>query len=228
MITLENICKEFKNGEETIQVLNHIDLHVKKGTVTAIMGKSGCGKTTLLNIIGGLITPTSGNVFIDGMPVNYQKSKDLYDLRRKSIGYVVQNFALISQKTVLENVLLPIQKEHHIRNKRQYAENLLAEMGIADKRNKYPSQISNGERQRTAIARALVGHKQIILADEPTGALDYANAEQVITLLKTLVKEQNITVLLATHDREIAAKCDRILQISYGKIVEENVTHVPY
>ncbi len=219
MILLKDICKDFKNGEETIKVLNHINLQVKEGSMIAIMGRSGCGKSTLLNIIGGIVPPTSGDVVIGETKVNFRSNKELYSLRRQYFGYVVQNFALINQKTVWENVVLPLDSGKFLFRKNQYIDNLLGEIGIAEKKYKYPYQLSNGERQRVAIARALAGNKKIILADEPTGALDYDNAQNIMTLLRKLVDEKKITVLLATHDNEVADKCDETIHIVYGEVI---------
>lgn len=213
MITLKNIYKEYINGESTVQVLKDVNFHVKKGSMLAIMGRSGCGKSTLLNIIGGITFPTSGEVWVDGKKVDFGKSKDLYTLRREYFGYIVQNFALINKKTVWENVVLPIQSRKY---KKDMVSELLEEMDILDKKNKYPNNLSNGEKQRVAIARALVNNKKIILADEPTGSLDYENADKIITLLNRLVKERSITALVVTHDKEIAQKCNEVKYISYG------------
>ncbi len=218
MITLNRVCKEYLDGEETVCVLDDVNFCVEKGSMHAIMGRSGCGKSTLLNIVGGIVEPTSGEIWIDGNKIDYYKKKKLFDLRRKYFGYVVQNFALINQKTVFENVILPIQSKEYRRNNYCAAEQLLDEVGIVDKKNKYPYQLSNGERQRVAIARALVDDKKIILADEPTGALDYENAENIICLLKRLVQDKKVTVLIATHDREIAKECDKVSYIKYGKV----------
>lgn len=218
MIRLENITKEYKTGSETLCVLQDVSLHVKQGEVLAIMGRSGCGKSTLLNIIGGIVSPTSGEVWIEGNRVPFGENRKLCSLRRSHIGYVVQNFALINRKTVFENVILPIQSRAYKKNQHYKAKQLLQDLGIMDKMNQYPYQLSNGEKQRVAIARALVDDKKIILADEPTGALDCENAESVITILNHLAKERNVTVLVVTHDKEIACKCDRRLQIVYGRL----------
>ncbi|HKM35431.1 MAG TPA: ABC transporter ATP-binding protein [Lachnospiraceae bacterium] len=218
MITLKNITKEYKSEEETLQVLSGINMHVNKGEVAAIMGRSGCGKSTLLNIVGGIITPTKGEVWIDKEKVDFESTGKLCEIRRKDIGYVVQNFALINRKTVFENIILPIKSHEYKKNHYEKVKILLEELGLESKINKYPAQLSNGEKQRVAIARAIVDDKKIILADEPTGALDYENAENIIHILQRLAKKKEITVLVATHDCEIADKCDRIYHITYGKI----------
>lgn len=221
MIKLENIVKEYKTQGGSVPVLKDITLHINKGEMLAIMGRSGSGKSTLLNIIGGITEPTSGDVWIKGNKIDFNDKKELCALRRKHIGYVVQNFALVSRKTVWENVLLPIQSSRNKKERDIKAKNLLAELGVIDKLNMYPYQISNGEKQRVAIARALINDKKIILADEPTGALDYQSAENTIRLLQNLTREKEITVLIVTHDQEIANKCDRITHIMYGKIEDD-------
>lgn len=221
MIKLENIVKEYKTQGGSVPVLKDITLHINKGEMLAIMGRSGSGKSTLLNIIGGITEPTSGDVWIKGNKIDFNDKKELCALRRKHIGYVVQNFALVSRKTVWENVLLPIQSSRNKKERDIKAKNLLAELGVIDKLNMYPYQISNGEKQRVAIARALIDDKKIILADEPTGALDYQSAENTIRLLQNLTREKEITVLIVTHDQEIANKCDRITHIMYGKIEDD-------
>lgn len=218
MIKLVKIKKDYKTQGGIVPVLKNITLAVNKGEMLAIMGRSGSGKSTLLNIIGGIIEPTSGEMWIEGKRVNYNNQKELYELRRNQIGYVVQNFALISRKSVLDNVVLPIQDREYKKNHYLKAKELLEELEVLDKINMYPCQLSNGEKQRVAIARALVDDKKIILADEPTGALDCASAENTINLLRKLVKEKGITVLIVTHDREIASKCDRVIHILYGEI----------
>ena len=219
MIILKNIAKEYETPAGRISVLKDVNLHVKKGEMVAIMGRNGCGKSTLLNIIGGITTPTAGEVWIEGKKTDYNAPCKLCLLRRNSIGYVVQNFALISKKTVFENVILPIQRREYKKNNYFKVKELLEELEIADKMNKYPCQLSNGEKQRVAIARALVGNKEILLADEPTGALDYKSAENTINLFRKLVEDKGITALIVTHDKEIANKCDRILHITYGEFL---------
>ncbi len=218
MIKLVKIKKEFKTQGGIVPVLRNITLSVNQGDMLALMGRSGSGKSTLLNIIAGIAEPTSGEVWIEGKKVNYNNQKELYELRRNQIGYVVQNFALISRKSVLENVALPVRDREYKQKNFLKTKELLEELELLDKINMYPCQLSNGEKQRVAIARALVDHKKIILADEPTGALDCASAENTINLLRKLVKDKGITVLIVTHDQEIASRCDRIIHILYGEI----------
>ncbi len=218
MIKLDKIKKEYEIQGGIVPVLRNISFSVSEGEMLAIMGRSGSGKSTLLNIIGGITEPTSGEIWIGGKKVDYHNQSELYELRRKQIGYVVQNFALIGRKNVLDNVILPVHDKEYKKNHYFKAKELLEELGLQDKFNMYPYQLSNGEKQRVAIARALVDNKKIILADEPTGALDCENAENTINLFRELVKNRGITILIVTHDQEIANKCDRIIHISYGEI----------
>lgn len=218
MIKLEKIAKEYKTQGGIVPVLNNITLCVNKGEMLAIMGRSGSGKSTLLNIIGGLIEPSSGEIWIEGRRIDWHSKRELCDLRRNQVGYIVQNFALIGRKTVLDNVILPVQSREYKRNHYLKAKELLDELGLSDKINRYPCQLSNGEKQRVAIARALINNKKIILADEPTGALDYLNAEKTIGLLQKLVEEKGITVLVVTHDHAIADRCDKTVHLLYGEI----------
>jgi putative ABC transport system ATP-binding protein len=155
---------------------------------------------------------------IDGREINFQKSKQLLEIRKNYMGYIVQNFALISRKSVMENLLIPVEGLFSHAEKKKMIANKLEELGISDKKWKYPSQLSNGEKQRVAIARALLGNKKILLADEPTGALDRENADMVIALLKTFAHDQQMTILVVTHDIEIAKQCDSIINLSYGRI----------
>lgn len=221
MIKLDNVVKEYKTQGGTVPVLRDITLSVNRGEMLAIMGRSGSGKSTLLNIVGGITEPTTGEVWIEGKRIDYSNQKQRYALRRKQIGYIVQNFALIGRKTVLDNVVLAVRDREYKKNHYSKAKELLEELEVLDKIHMYPFQLSNGEKQRVAIARALVDNKKIILADEPTGALDFENAENTIHLLRRLAEERGMTVLIVTHDYEIAKKCDRIVRISYGKIEEQ-------
>ncbi len=218
MIKLDKVRKEYRTQGGIVPVLKNITLTVNKGEMLAIMGRSGSGKSTLLNIIGGITKPSSGEIWIEGKEVNYNNQKELYELRRNQIGYVVQNFALISRKSVWDNVVLPVRDREYKKMHYLKAKELLEELEVLDKINMYPYQLSNGEKQRVAIARALADNKRIILADEPTGALDCASAENIINLFRKLVKEKGITVLIVTHDQEIASRCDRIIHILYGEI----------
>lgn len=224
MIRLDKVRKEYRTQGDIVPVLKDVTFSVDKGEMVAIMGRSGSGKSTLLNIIGGITEPTSGEIWMEGKRVDYRNQKELYELRRNQIGYVVQNFALIGRKSVLDNVILPVREKEYKRKNYLKVKELLEELGLRDKIHLYPYQLSNGEKQRVAIARALVDNKKVILADEPTGALDYANAENTVNLFRRLREEKGLTILIVTHDQEIADRCDRIIRISYGEIEKQGVS----
>lgn len=221
MIRLENINKLYEGDTYKIQALQGITLTIGEGEFVSIMGRSGSGKTTLLNIIGFLDTATSGTFLFGGKDVSHISSKNLWRYRRENIGFVFQNFALIDHNTVLENVILPLQAMNVSRREAvKRADRLLDRMGIAEMKHKYPSQISGGQKQRVAIARALVADPKIILADEPTGALDADTAEEIMQIFQE-IHAQGKTVVIVTHDDKIAAKTNRLIRLEKGTIVED-------
>lgn len=221
MIRLENINKLYEGDTYKIQALQDITLTIGEGEFVSIMGRSGSGKTTLLNIIGFLDTATSGTFLFGGKDVSHISSKNLWRYRRENIGFVFQNFALIDHNTVLENVILPLQAMNVSRREAvKKADRLLDRMGIAEMKHKYPSQISGGQKQRVAIARALVADPKIILADEPTGALDADTAEEIMQIFQD-IHAQGKTVVIVTHDDKIAAKTNRLIRLEKGTIVED-------
>lgn len=221
MIRLENINKLYEGDTYKIQALQDITLTIGEGEFVSIMGRSGSGKTTLLNIIGFLDTATSGTFLFGGKDVSHISSKNLWRYRRENIGFVFQNFALIDHNTVLENVILPLQAMNVSRREAvKKADHLLDRMGIAEMKHKYPSQISGGQKQRVAIARALVADPKIILADEPTGALDADTAEEIMQIFQE-IHTQGKTVVIVTHDDKIAAKTNRLIRLEKGTIVED-------
>lgn len=221
MIRLENINKLYEGDTYKIQALLDITLTIGEGEFVSIMGRSGSGKTTLLNIIGFLDTATSGTFLFGGKDVSHISSKNLWRYRRENIGFVFQNFALIDHNTVLENVILPLQAMNVSRREAvKKADRLLDRMGIAEMKHKYPSQISGGQKQRVAIARALVADPKIILADEPTGALDADTAEEIMQIFQE-IHAQGKTVVIVTHDDKIAAKTNRLIRLEKGTIVED-------
>lgn len=221
MIRLENINKLYEGDTYKIQALQDITLTIGEGEFVSIMGRSGSGKTTLLNILGFLDTATSGTFLFGGKDVSHISSKNLWWYRRENIGFVFQNFALIDHNTVLENVILPLQAMNVSRREAvKKADRLLDRMGIAEMKHKYPSQISGGQKQRVAIARALVADPKIILADEPTGALDADTAEEIMQIFQE-IHAQGKTVVIVTHDDKIAAKTNRLIRLEKGTIVED-------
>ena len=218
IITLKNLNKYYKSGNDSFHALKDINLEIEKGKFTVILGKSGSGKSTLLNIIGGLDSYDSGEVLVDGFDYKNADDKIMSDFRCKKIGFVFQSYNLIPILNVLENITFPINiGGEKIDNK--YIANVLKELGLEGKEKSFPNQLSGGQQQRVAIARALANKPKIILADEPTGNLDTAMSEDVLHLLTNGVKEYGHTLVMITHDPDIAKYSDRIVTIEDGKIV---------
>ena len=221
MIELNKINKFFKTGDQEIQVLNDINLKVDKGEMIAIMGPSGSGKSTLLNILGCLDSQTSGNYEVCGKETTNLSSKEKAKMRNSVFGFVVQYFALIDDYTVYENVKLPLKySTSKKKTSKKEIINLLETLGIGEKKDRYPSELSGGQSQRVAIARAMSNNPQIILADEPTGALDKKNGNDVMSIFQKLNKEGK-TIIVVTHDEKIAKMCKRIILLEDGKIISD-------
>ena len=221
ILELKDICKDYIQGKMVIPVLKHIDFQMEKGEYVAIMGPSGSGKTTLMNIVGCLDQATSGQLFLDGQDISKCTENEMSDLRLKKIGFVFQNFQLLSRQTALENVELPLTYAGVAKKeRRERALQALTRVGLEDRVNFQPNQLSGGQKQRVAIARALVNRPKILLADEPTGALDSTSGEQVMELFQSL-NDEGVSVLMITHDSEIAAKAQRIVIIRDGIMKKE-------
>ena len=209
ILELKDICKDYLQGKMVIPVLKHIDFQMEQGEYVAIMGPSGSGKTTLMNIVGCLDQATSGQLFLDGQDISKCTENEMSDLRLKKIGFVFQNFQLLSRQTALENVELPLTYAGVAKKeRRERALQALTRVGLEDRVNFQPNQLSGGQKQRVAIARALVNRPKILLADEPTGALDSTSGEQVMELFQSL-NDEGVSVLMITHDSEIAAKAQK-------------------
>jgi putative ABC transport system ATP-binding protein len=218
IIEIKNLKKTYENG--TIKALNGIDLEIKKGESVSIIGPSGSGKSTLLNMIGALDRADEGNIHVDG--IDLMQKKDLSKFRLNKIGFVFQLHNLIPNLTVLENVQTPLI-ETNIPDKKmeERALEILKSVNLADKINQKPTKLSGGERQRVAIARALVNHPSIILADEPTGALDSKTSEIIIKLLLDIHKKENVTLIMVTHEQNVADMAEKSIYVLDGKIKEE-------
>ncbi len=217
VIKTENLRKIYFLEEEKIEALKGINITVKKGEMVALMGPSGSGKSTLLHLLGGIDVPTKGKVFINDFDIFSLDDKKLSVFRNKHIGFVFQFHYLLPEFTVLENVMLPVQI-YNKRDAKEKAEKILRLLGLEHRLNHKPTQISGGEQQRTAIARAVVNEPDIILADEPTGNLDSENAHNVMNIFKEMNKKDNVSIVIATHDPEIAEYCDRIFYLKDGQI----------
>ncbi|MEV7227123.1 MULTISPECIES: ABC transporter ATP-binding protein [Polymorphospora] len=216
MLVLENVTRQYRAGEVRVAAVRGVSLATTPGTMTAVMGPSGCGKSTLLTIAGGLQPADSGTVTVAGVRIDQLSENDLYRHRRRHIGYVFQDYNLVQILTVLENVMLPAELDGLPRRKmRDRALGALAMVGMADYSDRYPDTLSGGQQQRVALARAICGDRRLILADEPTGALDSDNAAQVLDALRTLVRA-GATCVVVTHDGSVAAQADRVLHMRDG------------
>jgi lipoprotein-releasing system ATP-binding protein len=220
MIELKNVEKIYSNGME-VQVLFGINLNIKPGSFNSLVGQSGSGKSTLMNIIGTLDRPTSGEVLINGTRTDTMKKNQLAELRNETIGFIFQFHYLLPEFTALENVLIPHQiKATKIDKKvEERANELMDLVGLSDVKNNLSTKMSGGQQQRTAIARALINNPKIILADEPTGNLDSESTENIYRILRDINKKLGTTFLIVTHDRKIAEKTDRIIEIKDGRII---------
>lgn len=221
LIEIVDVQKTYGTGENEVHALRGASLQVRAGELVAIMGASGSGKSTLLTIAGGLEVPTTGDVRITDQSLPLLKQKELSRLRRQTIGYVFQDFNLIPSLTVIENVALPLELDGmNVRNARKSALDSLESMDIAELAKRFPDEISGGQRQRVAIARSFVGPRRVLLADEPTGALDSKTSESVIRAMRKRI-DGGLAGILVTHDAKLAAWADRILVIRDGEIVDE-------
>jgi putative ABC transport system ATP-binding protein len=219
MLRLQNITKTYLMGKRELTVLKGITMNIKKGEMVAIMGVSGSGKTTLLNLVGCLDRPTSGKYYFEGKEVSGLSSVELARIRGQKVGFIFQTFNLLSRLTALANVELGMTYAGGV--DRERAKKALAKVGLADRINHRPVELSGGEQQRVAIARALVKNPTLFLADEPTGQLDSHSGEEVISILASMHAERGITLLLVTHDANIASHCQRIIHLKDGEIISE-------
>lgn len=219
-IEAKGIHKTFGKGDAAVHALRGASLSVDKGEMVAVMGKSGSGKSTLLNILGGLMTMDEGELYVDGKKVDFRKKKYLLNYRRREVGFVVQYFALIDDMNVYRNVSLPLRYQGIPRAKiKQRTTKMLQHLGIEEKAKAYPGELSGGQQQRAAIARALVKNARIILADEPTGALDEGTGDDVMKLFQRL-KKKDRAIIIVTHDNKVAEYCDRIVYLRDGGNVQ--------
>lgn len=220
MVEAKGLKKYYRLGEHIVKALDGVDFTVKEQEFVAIVGKSGSGKSTLLHILGGLDVPTEGSVCIDGKNLAGMNKEQLTVFRRRKVGFVFQNYNLVQDLSVYENIVLPIELDGRPVDKR-FMEEMLDLLKLQEKKGAFPSNLSGGQQQRVAIARALASKPRILLADEPTGNLDSASGHDVLGLLKVAAKQFRQTVILITHDMDIAQMADRIVHIEDGKIVKE-------
>ena len=220
LLEVNGISKTYGRGETAVHALKNVSFSVPKGEFVAVVGESGSGKSTLLNMLGALDVPTSGKVMIDGKDTFSMKERHLTVFRRRNIGFIFQAFNLVPELTVEQNIIFPILLDYQKPN-RKYLEDLLDILNLKERRNHLPSQLSGGQQQRVAIARALAGKPAIILADEPTGNLDSKTSDEVIGLLKATSKKYDQTIVMITHNPEIAAQADRCIRIEDGRTLGE-------
>lgn len=222
MIAVQNLVKSIRNGAHTVEIIRDISFDVPEHQFVAIMGPSGSGKSTLLGLIAGLDWPTSGSIFLDGQDITQLAEDELARLRGKKLGFVFQSYHLIPTLTALENVILPMEFSGVVNGAVARAEYLLNAVGLIERRDHYPVQLSGGEQQRVALARAFMMKPAILLADEPTGNLDSGNGRHVLDLLIRLNREEGATLVLVTHDDMLASCADRRILLKDGRIVEDS------
>ncbi len=220
IVKTENLCKWYGKDDTRIKALDNISLSIEKGEFISVVGHSGSGKSTLLHLLGGVDQPSGGRVFIDNEDIYSGSEKKLALLRRRKMGFIFQFFNLLPVLTAEENIILPLLMDRK-KVDREYLDELMELLGLQDRRNHLPSQLSGGQQQRVSIGRALIYRPSIIFADEPTGNLDSKNSRDIIDLLKLTASKYKQTLMLVTHDQEIACEADRILSVKDGKIVSD-------
>ena len=222
-IEFNNIRKIYKTGEVEIAALNKASFSVEKGELVCILGPSGAGKTTALNILGGMDSATSGKLIVDGLNITELKGKDLIKYRRSDIGFVFQFYNLVQNLTALENVELAVQLcKAHLDPKK-----ILKRVGLDKRMNNFPSQLSGGEQQRVAIARAIAKNPKLLLCDEPTGALDYKTGKQILKLLEEVCRKEKMTVIIITHNSAIAPMADKVIKFKNGAVLDVEINKKP-
>ena len=218
ILEMQHIYKNYLSGSMEVPVLRDINFSIEEGEYVAIMGPSGSGKSTLMNLVGCLDTPTSGTLLLDGTDIGKCKDNELAKIRLEKLGFIFQSFQLLPYETALENVMLPLTYANvPMRERRERAEEALTRVGLADRMKFIPTQLSGGQKQRVAIARAMINHPKLLLADEPTGALDQASGRQVMELFSEL-NEEGVSILMITHDANVAKRAKRMVEIWDGKL----------
>ena len=221
MVRAENLTKMYKLGESIVHALSGVSLRIAANEFLSIMGPSGSGKTTLLNLLGALDLPTSGKVFFDGVDLTQVPERRLYEVRRKKVGFVFQHFYLIPTLTTFENVLVPVIPIRNNARFKNRARELLSLVGLEERTNHKPNQLSGGEQQRVAICRALINNPKVLFCDEITGELDTATGEKIVGLLKEISQREGVTVVFVTHDPTVSSKSNRIITLKDGKITSD-------
>lgn len=223
MIDLHNVSKVVRSGSEDLTILDDVTVRIPGGDFVAVTGASGSGKSTLLGLIAGLDAPTSGSIIVDGQEITEMSEDDLAETRSRKIGFVFQSFHLIPSLTAFENVLIPMEIVG-LDGAKERAEKLLGDVGLSDRGHHYPSELSGGEQQRVAIARAFANEPKILLADEPTGNLDSKNGGHILELMTELHREHQITLVLVTHDANLAANASRRIELKDGRVISDETS----
>lgn len=224
LLSVENVSKIYRSGDVEVKAVDHVSFSVKKGEFIAIVGASGSGKSTLMHMLGTIDRPTSGEIYIDGVPTSRMKGNDLADFRNKKLGFVFQAFNLINGMDAEANVELPLMTtDLSLGERKKRADALLERLGLGSRLKNKPNQLSGGEQQRVAVARALVNNPPLLLADEPTGNLASHQSDEVIKILSEISRRDGVTVVMVTHNMDLTKHCDRIIHIKDGKIEKESM-----
>ncbi|HEX2648292.1 MAG TPA: ABC transporter ATP-binding protein [Candidatus Dormibacteraeota bacterium] len=224
MIEVTNLSKHYKQGKNVVRALDGVSLDIEQGEFVAVVGRSGSGKTTMLDSLGLLLKPTSGAVVIDGVDTSRLKDDQKARLRGDKIGFIFQEYNLLPTLTAIENVMLPLRYAAKPKGDRKWAQALLEEVGLADRVSSRPDQLSGGQQQRIAIARSLVNRPSMVLGDEPTGAVDTETSDQLAAIMRRMNVQHQVTFVIVTHDLDLAAKTDRIVRLKDGKVVSDETT----
>jgi putative ABC transport system ATP-binding protein len=222
-LQLENLTKHYKQGKDVVRALDGVTLDIGDGEFVAVVGRSGSGKTTMLDMLGLLLRPTAGRLTMDGTDTGKLGDRDLARLRGTKVGFVFQEYNLLPSLTVLENVMLPLRYVNSGKDGRKRAEDLLERVGLTDRVRHRATELSGGQQQRVAIARSMVNRPSLILLDEPTGAVDTETAQQLVTLLKSLNEQDRVTIVVVTHDLDVAAEAKRQIRLKDGKVVADEL-----
>ena len=226
LLTVENLCKVYGKGENEVRAVDDVSFSVPQGQMAAIIGSSGSGKSTLLHMIGAVDRPTSGRILLDGQDVFQQNNRELAIFRRRQVGLIYQFYNLIPVLTAEENIMLPLLMDGR-KPDQKHLDEILEMLGLTQRRNHLPSQMSGGQQQRVSIGRAIFTSPQVILADEPTGNLDSKNTAEIMELFRRSNRELKQTILIITHDEDIAEQCDRVITLRDGKIISDVTKNAP-
>jgi ABC-type lipoprotein export system ATPase subunit len=226
MIQIENLTKHYRQGKTIVRALDGVTLGIERGEFVAVVGRSGSGKTTMLDSLGLLLQPTGGTVLLDGVDTGRLKDDQKAHLRSDKIGFVFQEYNLLTTMSALENVMLPLRYASKPKGDRAWARQLLAEIGLGDRMDHRPDQLSGGQQQRVAIARSLVNRPSLVLGDEPTGAVDTETSDQLADVMRRMNRQHGVTFVIVSHDQDLAAKTDRIIRLKDGRVLTDETAAV--